>query len=121
MTGLSLQALVGERRTPPANSVVELIHRVCRSEPGRPALAFHDRRISFGELWARASDIAVALADTGVEAGDRVLLWADRSARPVPQLAGTALRSRQSSSRCMARSARVMSPSWTAHRFATRG
>ena len=45
----------------------------------RPAVVDGDRRLSYAELAARARDFAGALVASGVEAGDRVALWAPNS------------------------------------------
>jgi len=45
----------------------------------RPAVVDGDRRLSYAELAARARDFAGALMASGVEAGDRVALWAPNS------------------------------------------
>jgi HIP---CoA ligase len=45
----------------------------------RPAVVAGDQRLSYDELAARARDFAGALVASGVEAGDRVALWAPNS------------------------------------------
>ena len=45
----------------------------------RPAVVDGDRRLGYAELAARARDFAGALVASGIEAGDRVALWAPNS------------------------------------------
>ena len=40
--------------------------------PDREAVIFDDRRITYGQLQERVNRLANALADLGVQAGDRV-------------------------------------------------
>jgi acyl-CoA synthetase (AMP-forming)/AMP-acid ligase II len=49
--------------------------------PDREAIVEGDARITFSALRSEAAGIARALVATGVEAGDRVALWAPNSAR----------------------------------------
>ncbi|MFP3899230.1 MAG: FadD3 family acyl-CoA ligase [Acidimicrobiia bacterium] len=51
-----------------------------RSGP-QAAVVEGDRRWSYAELLAEATDVGAALVSAGVEAGDRVAIWAPNSAR----------------------------------------
>jgi acyl-CoA synthetase (AMP-forming)/AMP-acid ligase II len=53
----------------------ELLRRNAMRTPTAPAIEFCGRRVSFGELDARADLVAGALVARGVRAGDRVALW----------------------------------------------
>lgn len=57
-----------------AGTVGHRLAQVARERAGRTALVEHDRRLSFGELDAAASAIAVSLAALGAERGSRVAL-----------------------------------------------
>jgi acyl-CoA synthetase (AMP-forming)/AMP-acid ligase II len=50
----------------------EILARNARREPGRTALVFEDRSLTFAELDTRVNRLANALADCGVGRGDKV-------------------------------------------------
>ena len=50
----------------------EILARNARREPDRTALVFEDRSLTFAELDRRVNQLANALADRGVEGGDKV-------------------------------------------------
>jgi acyl-CoA synthetase (AMP-forming)/AMP-acid ligase II len=54
----------------------------------RPAVVDGDRRLSYAELAARARDFAGALVASGIEAGDRVALWAPNSSNWIVAVLG---------------------------------
>ncbi len=54
------------------SSIPEIIRTYGTERPDDPALEYEGRSISFGELHARSSQLATALASLGVKAGDRV-------------------------------------------------
>ena len=54
------------------SSIADIIRTHGRGRPERPALEFESRTITFGELDARSSQVANALAAEGVHARDRV-------------------------------------------------
>ena len=49
----------------------------CHEQPGKTALVLGERRVSYGELIAQVNGIAVALHETGITHGDRVVLLLD--------------------------------------------
>ncbi len=59
--------------------------------PDREAVICGDRRITFGELKARANRLANALFDEGLKRGDRVALYLPNSAELVEAMAGVML------------------------------
>jgi amino acid adenylation domain-containing protein len=73
-------ALTGEARPLPASSVVELIQHVTLTRPHDVALESGAVRWTFQELWQHSSAIADAFAESGVGPGDRVAVWAERTA-----------------------------------------
>ena len=56
--------------------MIEQIGRRAALHPGRNALIAGERRVSYGELWARIGAVAQQFAGCGVVPGDRVLLAA---------------------------------------------
>jgi amino acid adenylation domain-containing protein len=61
----------------------ELPRRAAERDPDALALQDPDGAIGYGELELRVGRAAAALADLGVGAGDRVAVWAPKSARAV--------------------------------------
>ncbi|MBC9716065.1 amino acid adenylation domain-containing protein [Streptomyces sp. TRM66268-LWL] len=59
--------------------------------PDRPALIGPDARLTYGELYARAAAIAVALQRRGVGPGDRVAVHGEKTAGAVTALLGAVL------------------------------
>ncbi|CAG1003011.1 fatty-acyl-CoA synthase [Burkholderiales bacterium] len=58
----------------------ELLERSAGRTPERCAIVHGDRRISYGELEARANALAHAMRDAGLRRGDRVLIQLDDAA-----------------------------------------
>ena len=56
--------------------------------PGKEAISFGSRSISFGELGLLASRYALSLASLGISRGDRVAVFAESSADLVVALVG---------------------------------
>jgi amino acid adenylation domain-containing protein len=54
-----------------------------RRRPAGLAIAAAGRQLSYGELDARANGLAARMIDAGLQAGDRVVLYADKSADTV--------------------------------------
>jgi len=69
----------GEHRPLPASSVVELINTRIRETPRTVALEYRGQQITYEALGQLAAAVAETLVDLGVQPGDRVGLWADRS------------------------------------------
>lgn len=61
----------------------EMLARVARKYPQKPALVFGETRLVFGELNERVNRLANALADRGVGKGDRVAVLSYNSHRVV--------------------------------------
>jgi long-chain acyl-CoA synthetase len=59
----------------PEQSVVQAFDEATARAPGRTAVAFYGRRISYGELREAADRLACALARLGVRKGERVALY----------------------------------------------
>jgi fatty-acyl-CoA synthase len=70
VTDPALHALERSRRL----VLPEFIARNARRHPDRPALIFEDSALTFAQLDERTNRLANALADRGVEPGDRVAL-----------------------------------------------
>ena len=68
-----------ERAQEAVSSIHELFARRVRTDPDRPALAFEDQALSYAELDGRASALARRLVSGGVEAGDLVGVYVERS------------------------------------------
>ncbi len=71
--------------------LLEPFLRQCRIRPHTPALADGDRRVSYGELLARAQSVAACLQASGVTAGQRVAVHLDRGTDAVAALFGALL------------------------------
>lgn len=78
MTG-QRQPLAGPVEPLAGQSVAERIHAHVLAGPGRPALESAAGGLTFGQLWSRATAVAVALADAGVAPGETVAVWAGRT------------------------------------------
>ena len=59
----------------PLKSVPQAFDEATERAPGRPAVVFYGRRISYGELREATDRLACALARLGVKKGDRVALY----------------------------------------------
>ncbi|MDH5579734.1 MAG: long-chain fatty acid--CoA ligase, partial [Betaproteobacteria bacterium] len=57
-------------------SVIEQVGQRAARHPERVALVYGDTYVSYGELWSRIVAAACYMSDSGVRAGDRVLLAA---------------------------------------------
>ncbi|MDG4827789.1 amino acid adenylation domain-containing protein [Solwaraspora sp. WMMD1047] len=64
-------------------SLHELLSNSARRHPDRPAVTGPTGELSYAELDRQADELALVLADRGVRAGDRVVVWADKSPRVV--------------------------------------
>ena len=63
---------LGERFA--GRTVAQVLEEQAREHPGRVFLRFGDRKLTYGQLDARASALAAALHELGVESGDRIAL-----------------------------------------------
>lgn len=54
-----------------------------KRHPGKTALVFESRRVTYAELDATASAMALRLGEQGVRAGDRVAIWMESSPEAV--------------------------------------
>ena len=54
--------------------VYQLLEEAAQRHPTLPALRFYHVKLNYAELWGRALRCAAALAELGVEKGDRVAL-----------------------------------------------
>lgn len=63
---------LGERFA--GRTVAQVLEEQARANPGRTFLRFGDRKLTYGQLQSRASALAAALHELGVEAGDRIAL-----------------------------------------------
>jgi amino acid adenylation domain-containing protein/thioester reductase-like protein len=70
----------GPNRPMPANSFPDLFGRLADTYPERPALVTEARVQSFGEINARADDLAHALLKHDVKRGEPVAVFTERSA-----------------------------------------
>jgi amino acid adenylation domain-containing protein len=74
----------GARRRAAADSVVRIVRDHARLRPN--AVAVDD--VTYGALWRRALAIAATVREAGAGPGDRVVLWADRSAGTIAAALG---------------------------------
>ncbi len=79
----------GVRRHVAAASIVELVAGHARSSPDAIAVESGGQRWTFTDLWRRSGTVAAVLQEAGVSAGDRVVVWAHRSADTVAAALGT--------------------------------
>jgi long-chain acyl-CoA synthetase len=70
-------------------NVADLVRGAAEAHPAKPAVVFHGRTITFGELDERVDLAAAALAGLGVSKGDRVALLAGNVPEFVYALYGT--------------------------------
>ncbi|MGW1818029.1 amino acid adenylation domain-containing protein [Streptomyces sp. NPDC002125] len=82
-SGTTPGMLAGEARPVAADSVVEMVRGHARLRPDAVAVDSGGTLLTYRELWHRAMVVAAALDEAGVGAGDRVVLWADRTAGTV--------------------------------------
>ncbi|MGW7446175.1 amino acid adenylation domain-containing protein [Kitasatospora sp. NPDC054795] len=73
----------GDERRVPADSVLHLVREQARLRPHAPAVRSPAGVLTYGRLWHRVLVVAAALHEAGVGPGDRVALWADRTAEVV--------------------------------------
>ncbi|MGP3971939.1 amino acid adenylation domain-containing protein [Streptomyces sp. 6N223] len=76
--------IAGAERRVAADSVVRIVRDHARLRPD--AAAVDD--VTYGALWRRALTIAATLREAGAGPGDRVVLWADRSAGTIAAALG---------------------------------
>ncbi|MEU3058849.1 amino acid adenylation domain-containing protein [Streptomyces subrutilus] len=76
-------SIAGEVRPVAAESFVHLVRGHARTRPDAVAVRSGDQRMSYRQLWRRALAVADALREAGAGPGDRVALWADRTAGTV--------------------------------------
>jgi acyl-CoA synthetase (AMP-forming)/AMP-acid ligase II len=60
-------------------SIPAALARSAARFPEREAVVDGDTRLTFGELWERAQVVGRALVASGIDAGDRVAIWAPNS------------------------------------------
>ncbi|WP_176929757.1 amino acid adenylation domain-containing protein [Lentzea albidocapillata] len=71
--------ILGESRPLLNDSVVHLIRGHAETGPATVAIEHAGGGWTYRELWQRVLEIAAALGESGVEPGDRVVLWANRT------------------------------------------
>ncbi|WP_329391665.1 amino acid adenylation domain-containing protein (plasmid) [Streptomyces sp. NBC_01351] len=76
-------SIAGEVRPVAAESVVHLVRGHARTRPDAVAVRSGPEQVTYRQLWQRALAVAAALAEAGAGPGDRVALWADRTAGAV--------------------------------------
>ncbi|MBT2454398.1 amino acid adenylation domain-containing protein [Streptomyces sp. ISL-86] len=76
-------SIAGEVRPVAAESIVELVREHARTRPDAVAVRSGREQVTYRRLWQRALAVAAALAEAGAGPGDRIALWADRSAGTV--------------------------------------
>jgi L-proline---[L-prolyl-carrier protein] ligase len=67
----------------------ELVREQARRSPARLAISGPDRQMTYGELDREADALAFALAERGVQPGDRVALWLPKSVKAVATMQAT--------------------------------
>ncbi|GGR78014.1 hypothetical protein GCM10010252_15840 [Streptomyces aureoverticillatus] len=72
--------LTGAVRRLEADSVVRMVRAHALLRPDAVAVESAGRLLTFRQLWSGALTVAAGLAEAGVGPGDRVALWADRTA-----------------------------------------
>ncbi|MFJ4775284.1 amino acid adenylation domain-containing protein [Streptomyces sp. NPDC088762] len=75
--------IAGEVRPVAAGSFVHLVRAHARTRPEAVAVRSGRERVTYRQLWQRALAVAAALAEAGTGPGDRVAVWADRTAGTV--------------------------------------
>lgn len=75
-----VEPLSGLARPLPGDSIVALVHERAAATPEALAVESPRERLGYRELVERSAGIAALLAEAGVGPGDRVALWACRSA-----------------------------------------
>ncbi|MFD3722125.1 amino acid adenylation domain-containing protein [Streptomyces sp. NPDC058674] len=76
-------SIAGEVRPVAAESFVHLVRAHARTRPEAVAVRSGREQVTYRQLWQRALAVAAALAEAGTGPGDRVALWADRTAGTV--------------------------------------
>ena len=74
--------------TPGGGTIPGLLAATVARQPDAPAVVDGDMRLSYAELGARARDFGGALVASGIDAGDRVALWAPNSAEWIVAVLG---------------------------------
>jgi amino acid adenylation domain-containing protein len=77
-----------ETKYPTGTLIHELFEQQAAVKPGAVAVVFEDRSLSYGELNARANQLAHELIALGVQPDDRVAIFAERSLEMVVGLLG---------------------------------
>jgi acyl-CoA ligase (AMP-forming) (exosortase A-associated) len=70
-------------------SLHHLLEAGARSAPDAPAVSYRDVTVSYGELWARARQVAGGLVQLGLEHGDRVAVFLEKRTETVESIFGT--------------------------------
>jgi D-alanine--poly(phosphoribitol) ligase subunit 1 len=73
-------SVAGVVRTVEDDSVVRMVRRHAMLRPDAVAVQSGRSLTTYGQLWHRALVVAAALEEAGVGPGDRVALWAERTA-----------------------------------------
>ncbi|MGW0389332.1 amino acid adenylation domain-containing protein [Streptomyces sp. NPDC003042] len=76
-------SIAGEVRPVAAESIVHLVRGHARTRPDAVAVHRGQEQVTYRQLWQRTLAVAAALAEAGAGPGDRVALWADRTAGAV--------------------------------------
>ncbi|MGZ8579302.1 MAG: amino acid adenylation domain-containing protein, partial [Actinomycetota bacterium] len=71
------------------HDLADLVIEAAARAPDAPAVVGPDRTLTYAELDALSNQLAFALREQGVTAGDRVGLWIDKSAVAVAAMQGT--------------------------------
>jgi amino acid adenylation domain-containing protein len=77
-----------QKAYPKERPIHELFEQQVIAQPDAPAVVFEDRTLSYGELNARANQLAHELIALGVQPDDRVAIFAERSFEMVAGLLG---------------------------------
>ncbi|WP_405789810.1 amino acid adenylation domain-containing protein [Streptomyces sp. NBC_00029] len=76
-------SIAGEVRPVTAESFVHLVRGHARTRPDAVAIRSGRERITYRQVWQRSLAVAAALREAGTGPGDRVAVWADRTAGTV--------------------------------------
>ena len=70
------------------DSLLDRVQRWAQQDPSRLAVTSSAQNWDYAEVWSRTSDVARALQAAGIQRGDRVAIYLDRSEHLVPALLG---------------------------------